>query len=242
MTITKNLEIKDMNHPFHRADIDQQDQTENNKKIRSDLFRLLENNGIVFDVGASRGQFALQILEDHPTAKIFAFEPHPDAYGDLFSLSEKFSQLIPVSTAISRDCGEVVFNLTEGDVGSSLRKPIEGQSSQWLSHQSTITVVSTRLDKFIQERGLAEDVISLLKVDAQGADLEVVKSAGEFLRPESIKAILIEINFVPFYESQDDYFKIFEFLDWAGYRLAWIYPLRDYQEWTWCADVLFIQK
>jgi hypothetical protein len=84
--------------------------------------------------------------------------------------------------------------------------------------------------------------VALLKSDAQGSDLDVILSAGEFLNPKFIKSILVEINFTNFYHGQQHYYNIFSTLDNAGYRMAWMYPHRAHDEWLWWADVLFIDK
>ena len=82
----------------------------------------------------------------------------------------------------------------------------------------------------------------MLKSDAQGNDLDVILSLGDFLKPNFVKAILVETNFTNFYHGQQNYYDIFSTLDNAGYRMAWMYPHRAHDEWLWCADVLFIGK
>jgi hypothetical protein len=84
--------------------------------------------------------------------------------------------------------------------------------------------------------------IALLKSDAQGSDLDVIQSAGNFLNPDFIKSILVEINFTNFYHGQHNYYDVFSVLDKAGYRMAGMYPYRAHDEWLWWADVLFIAK
>ena len=212
----------------------------NNTKINYHLSSIIPKSGIILDVGASRGEFATQISGVLPTSRIFSFEPLPTAFEDLMKVAEKFPNITPINSAISSQNGTTTFYENQGDKGSSLLRPLEGQPSQWLTPKRQISVKTQRLEQFMREREVTS--VSLLKSDAQGADLEVVLSAGAFLNPKHIAAILIEINFVPFYHQQNNYFDIFSSLDKQGYRLAWLYPTRDYQEWLWCADCLFIDK
>lgn len=138
--------------------------------------------------------------------------------------------------------GELTFFLTEGDQGSSLLKPLPGQPSKWLTEQKTISVSSVRLEEFLDANISPEESVDLLKIDAQGADLDVISSAGSYLNPKSIKAIYTEINFVDFYEGQNSYHELFAFLDNAGYRLARLYPRYAHDGWLWAGDSLFIPK
>ena len=82
--------------------------------------------------------------------------------------------------------------------------------------------------------------ISLLKSDAQGFDGRVINSAGEFLNPNIIGAILVELNFHRFYEDQDAFYKIMEHICMGGYFLAGMFPHLNYSGWFWWADALFL--
>lgn len=231
-------------HDFHRPDIEAEDIIASGKELKRDILRLLSPNSVVVDIGANRGQFALGILEAISEIKIYSFEPGSDAFNDLKTLSLTKKQIIPFESAISSKTGKATFHVTESDVGSSLLEPLPDQPSKWLTQIKKTTVNTIRLDDFIQSNFTEKSnrVIDLLKSDAQGADLEVLLSAGKYLNPKSIGAILVEISFVSFYQSQKPYHEIFSALDKAGYRLAWLYPHRAHDEWLWWADALFISK
>jgi FkbM family methyltransferase len=228
-------------HEFHRPDLDDADRIAAYHKIKQDLQRIIPVNGAILDVGANIGQFALEILSILPDIKLYSFEPVPDAYEELKSLSEKHHQVIPIKKAISLQNGQSTFYVTASDVGSSLLEPLPNQKSKWLTLDKKVSVETIRLDAFIKSENLGEG-ISLLKSDAQGNDLDVILSLGDFLKPNFVKAILVETNFTNFYHGQQNYYDIFSTLDNAGYRMAWMYPHRAHDEWLWCADVLFIGK
>lgn len=230
-------------HKFHRPDLEVEDHLANLSQFEGDLKRIIADNGVILDVGANRGQFANELLQIIPNVKIFSFEPVPDAYDELRLLSEKYSQIIPVEKAISIQGGLSTFYVTASDVGSSLLEPLPNQPSQWLTLEKQVTVQTIRLDDFMKHEGLAvSGGITLLKSDAQGSDLDVIQSAGDFLKPDFIKSILVEINFTNFYHGQHNYYDVFSALDKAGYRMAGMYPHRAHDKWLWWADVLFIGK
>ncbi|MEJ7691766.1 FkbM family methyltransferase [Daejeonella sp.] len=225
-----------------RPDLEVEDHTVTGKLLKRDLSRLLAPNSTILDIGANRGQFALEVLEVLSEVKIYSFEPVKGAFEDLKSLSAEHPQIIPQESAVSLKTGQTTFHVTESDVGSSLLEPLPNQPSKWLTLTEKVTVNTTRLDDFIESGTFDKLPIDLLKVDAQGADMEVVLSAGKFLHPSTIKAILVEVNFTIFYDSQKPYHEIFAVLDKHGYRLAWLYPHRSHEEWLWWADALFIGK
>lgn len=232
------------NHEFHRPDLEAADMLATTRQLERDLKRIVSANSVILDVGANRGQFAQEILQILPDTRIFSFEPVPDAYQELKSISETHRQIIPVNRAVSLESGQATFFVTASDVGSSLLEPLPNQPSKWLTLDKKVTVETTRLDDFIKNENLAMsgEGIALLKSDAQGSDLNVIQSAGEFLDPAFIKSVLVEINFTSFYHGQQSYYDIFSLLDNAGYRMAWMYPHRAHDEWLWWADVLFLAK
>ncbi len=213
------------------------------RQLERDLRRCLNQDSVVIDVGANRGQFAEEILGLLQVARIYSFEPVPEAFDALSSLACRRPQVVPVRKAVAQQNGTSKFFVTASDVGSSLLQPIPGQPSQWLTVSQEVTVETIRLDEFIrQEFPGGNQTIALLKSDAQGSDLDVLLSAGDCLNPNSIQSILVEINFSDFYTGQQAYHEIFATLDRAGYRMAWMYPHRAHDEWLWWADVLFIGK
>lgn len=213
------------------------------RQLERDLQRCLDRNSIVIDVGANRGQFAEEILNLLQVGRIYSFEPVPEAFDALSALAHGHSQIVPIRKAVAQQNGTSKFFVTASDVDSSLLEPIPGQPSKWLTVSQEVTVETIRLDNFIQQEfPSGNQTIALLKSDAQGSDLDVLLSAGDFLNPKSIRSILVEINFSNFYTGQHPYHEIFAALDRAGYRTAWMYPHRAHDEWLWWADVLFIGK
>jgi FkbM family methyltransferase len=228
----------DKPHKFHTPEIEEEDHDAAEIALQRDLNRILPKDAIIFDVGANRGQFAEQINGFFDQATIHSFEPVPSAYKELEALSSRITKIIPNNLAINVVDGNVDFFITESDVGSSLLEPIEGQPSKWLQTSQKVTVKAKRLDTIIRERNITK--IDLLKSDTQGADLQTLLSAGDYLVPSKINAILVEVNFQNFYKNQCSFSSILDTLINKGYRLAWMYPHRSHDKWLWWADALFI--
>ncbi len=209
-------------------------------ELAKDLARLLREDGVAIDIGANRGQFSSRLLESCPHLTIHCFEPVPDAFHDLEEAHRSNDSVTCHQKAVCKTDGSIPFHVMESDIGSSVLPPISGASSKWLQLDHVEEVDSTRLDSFFESNDLT--FVDLLKVDAQGHDLEVCDSAGKFLTPESIGALLIEVNFRDFYEGQCEFPELIEFLKGKGFRLGWLYQHRSYDGFVWWADALFLPQ
>jgi len=108
------------NHEFYRPDLEEEDMLATSRQIERDLLKVIDTDSVILDVGANRGQFALEILKILPETKIYSFEPIVDAYEELKSVSQLNPQIIPVNRAVSLKTGQSMFFVTASDVGSSL--------------------------------------------------------------------------------------------------------------------------
>jgi len=117
---------------------------------------------------------------------------------------------------VSDVSGEAEFFISEEDAGSSLLAPLANQTSWWLtpSSRGAISVQTTRLDDWLVSRDPSH--VELLKSEARGFDGKVIESAGKFLSPDSIGALLVELNFHSLCEGQDSFYGIIETLGKKG--------------------------
>ena len=82
--------------------------------------------------------------------------------------------------------------------------------------------------------------MDVLKVDAQGCDVEVLRSAGNELRPERIQAIIVELNFRSFYVGQEPWWATVDLLIATGYSLVVMEQHFDSDGLVHWADALFM--
>jgi FkbM family methyltransferase len=150
----------------------------------------------VLDVGANNGQFADRLRLMGFDGYIVSFEPNPEAFEKLSKRQD--SKFIPYNLALSQTDGESLFHIPEHDVLGS-----------FLTHRETdpvhsVKVKTRRLDGMIDE--ILERTGSkrlALKLDTQGFDLEVVRSAGK--RMEDFYALLSEVSVTPLYDGMPHY-------------------------------------
>lgn len=161
---------------------------------------------IIFDVGANIGEFADRFAED-PQYKVYLFEPTPMLL-EKYLYPKQTEKYIIVPIAISDYDGEANFNIAGAyDWGcSSLNTFSEDLDKTWEGREDfKVTEVSNvlvrRIDTFMNNNKIP--YISYLKIDAQGSDLKVLKSAGDYIK--AVKGGQIEaINQNSLYKEADN--------------------------------------
>jgi FkbM family methyltransferase len=121
-------------------------------------------------------------------------------------------------SALGQARGEMTMNISARDDSSSLL-PISRAQIDNFPGTGAIATRAVRvgpLSDFVQPSALGER--NLLKIDVQGFELEVLKSA-ETLLPQ-FDWVYAECSFVPLYEGQALAAEIIGWLDARGFRLT----------------------
>lgn len=176
----------------------------------------------IIDVGAYVGDYTERFLFFFPQAKIYAFEP---ALSSFQKLERRFLGHPRVHTfplALADYEGNAQFFLNADPVTNSLL-PATDTADMWANtsgayaQRGSVIVPVTTLDSFCQKQNIS--TVDILKVDAQGADLMVLKGAERMLRSANIAIILVELTFVSLYETQSDGLSILSYLEQFRYRI-----------------------
>ena len=199
-------------------------------------FSGFEGQNILLDVGALKGDFSKTLLEEGVVSKSILFEPNPDSYRELATHlpSEKTTL---VNAAVSSTSGNAEFSFGEDPATGSLHTPTD------LTPPSTkkVKVQLLALDDYVATRELLTS-ISILKIDTQGADLQVLKGAAQLLA-FSQPIVVAELIFAPLYENQDSAAEIIIWMEKHEYVFAGIFDDFYSKEGclSWC-DAVFIPK
>lgn len=156
--------------------------------------------GVVIDVGANRGQSAEKLRRAFPAATIIAFEP---ALEQFLALAEACAPIgvIAVPKAVGASDGEVRFNVDEQDFNHSIQDR-SATLTPFVSvrHSREVTARIVTLDTFCAENG--HDHVIFLKVDAEGADLQVLRGACGLLSRQAINLVYVEALAVDIFAGQ----------------------------------------
>ncbi len=131
------------------------------------------------DVGAHRGETTFEQARSNPDLIVYAFEPDVSVASHRYALLDNF---IVIPMAVSDRDGFRQFHVNSNDRTSSLL-PLDHNAMQgWrgvskLRTVQRLTVPTIRLDSFLNAMRI--ESVEYLKIDAQGHDLEVVRSLGD---------------------------------------------------------------
>jgi FkbM family methyltransferase len=172
---------------------------------------------VFLDIGCHLGYYGLMWANDQNNM-VYAFEPVPSLYEKLKEEELNFPNFKVFPFAISEVDGQAVFNVNDNLATCSLKEFTDKNNS--FHTEQKITVQTKRLDTFMREMNI--DKVYLLKSDAQGSDLEVVKGLGS--RINDVEQIMIEAFITSqqenIYVDEVKKSEVFDFLIPLGYELT----------------------
>jgi FkbM family methyltransferase len=204
--------------------------------------RLLKGEGdVVFEVGAFDGRDAVRYAELFPRAKVYAFEPVPESFALLQEKARQTASIVPINVALSDHVGTASFHLSNWvDASSLLRPAVTGSTfDKYQESHRTIAVSVDSIDATCERLGI--DHIDLLKIDAQGAELRILKGAAKTLSKRKIRLIYVEVQFMECYEGAARFDQVMSELIGYGFRFHNLFNLNHNQrgELAW-GDAIFV--
>ena len=175
----------------------------------------------VFDVGANRGTVSLSLARFFPEAAIHAFEPVAATYAGLRRACSARPRIFAHQLALADAPGEVLMETQACSELNSLR--FDAPAAASLSMER---VAVTTLSAFCTREKIA--AIDLLKVDAQGFDLAVIRGGESLLRAGLVPFIVAEGGLQPDDTTNQPFLPLNAYLVAEGYRLAGIYEQLNY--------------
>ena len=198
---------------FHRVDYVYQ-------LIRHQVLRHQGLHETWIDVGVHFGEHTFQFAKKNPSLMVYAFEPNLKVAIQRAGLLPNFV-VIPAAIAENDGCANFFINTFEA--ASSLLPFDQTGLQNWikgdqLTVERTVTVPTIRLDTFMNWLEISN--VDFLKVDAQGADFSVIKSAGKRLK--DIRKITLEVAITPsqLYLGAAHKSEVVGYLEQAGFALS----------------------
>jgi FkbM family methyltransferase len=167
----------------------------------------------VVDIGVNHSQFLHLASRLWPGADIIGVEPNA-------ALAEKANRYYSdnprvrvEACAVGAENGEIDLFVTANDQNSSIHKPTDA----FHDDRSNDGVVRTDPVKLSRLDALLDGVKGpmLLKIDVQGAELEVLQGAGD--RLDDVTVIIIESPFEVSYDGAAGFDEIYRFLTARGF-------------------------
>ena len=153
---------------------------------------------VIVDCGANIGEWTYQLCRESELKDnnfemdIYSFEPSAYTYRKLVSTIKNIGdkeniRFSPVNKALSSRIGEA--NLAIANPGAGTNSLVYTENIQ---NEKMESVHLTTLDYFMEQNNISH--ISLLKIDAEGHDPDVIKGAERLIANQNIGVIQFEYN------------------------------------------------
>jgi FkbM family methyltransferase len=149
-------------------------------------FRSSKAAPVIFDCGANVGIATLFFKWLYPEAIVFAFEPEPDAFALLTKniIGNKLSSVHLYNAALTQTVRDVAFYADPG-TKASLRASMLAERTR----NTPISVQGLQLSQF-----LASQMVDFLKIDIEGAEIEVFDDLCEHRALEHVRELVVEYH------------------------------------------------
>lgn len=185
--------------------------------------RLLDHSGVLclIDVGANRGQYALERRRHGYRGRLLSLEPLKDPFDELERVAKADPLWEVQRVAVGAHEGALDINVSGEDIYSSALPVLDRATSSdprsaAVAHER---VPMTTLDKLAE--GLRGPVG--VKIDVQGFERAVLEGGSDTLKHAAY--LEVELSMVALYQDQILYLETLETLNAFGFILAAVEPL-----------------
>lgn len=188
----------------------------------------------IVDVGANHGTWTREALRHFPNSKFTLLEPQYWMRESLEDLLTTNSKIKFHAVGAGKKSGTFKFTIVNRDDSCSFRYSEEEAKAKGFQ-QIEIPVVT------LNELLLNTDIPEIIKIDAEGLDLEVLEGADNFFGKTEI--FLVEAA-VMSNKLENNLQKVVNFMDQKGYQLFDITDLnRPFKpEVLWLTELVFVLK
>ena len=184
---------------------------------RPDKFYYLQTFGIktVLDIGANVGQFAKEIRQVLPEAKIYSFEPIKECFEQLNENMKTDKNFEAFNFALGDKNETIKMNRSSYTPSSSILEMADAHKKLFphTKESKPEQIEIRKLDDIINSISLEKE--TLIKVDVQGFEDKVI--AGGIETFKKAKIVLIENSFIELYEGQPFFDDIYEKIKSLGF-------------------------
>jgi FkbM family methyltransferase len=187
--------------------------------VHTALGRILRPGDIAWDVGANVGVYTVRMAERVGAAgQVFAFEPSPLNLERLQATCAGLPNVVVLPFGLSAAAGRARFIQGSDDQGTTSRLAV-ARDADLLG----IEEVELRRGDALVGTGVAQ-APSVVKIDVEGHEYEVLQGMSEFLRSGRLRAILTEVHFGLLAQSGRSSVprQIEKWLNASGFTTRWV--------------------
>lgn len=172
----------------------------------------------VVDVGAADGAMARAALDSYPSCEVICLEPCSSTFSEMKNALSRYGERVHfIHAAVADYTGETQLHITTSKFANSLFPQLEKYKKENpdIREISFETVKVVSLDSL--ELDLAARADGILKIDVEGAELEVLLGGRKFIS-EKVDWIIIELSFSR--RTGGFFLRILNLLDEYGFELV----------------------
>lgn len=181
---------------------------------------------LIFDVGANIGKYCLLAKKHNPTTQVVCFEPVKSTFLKLKSIVDTLANVTLVNAGLFDENKKITINIypshTHASVFNLKAVPYE------CTGKEEIGLISG--DDYVNDHKI--EFIDLLKLDVEGAELNVIKGFKNALAQKKIRIIQFEYGYINV-TTKNLLVDYYEYLTQFGYIIGKLYPkkveFRGYQ-------------
>jgi len=193
---------------------------------------------VYVDLGAHKGRVFTDLLRaELDLREAHLVEPNPASFAELERVSKKAAAVRTVRTyniAIGDSVGQVTMKMA--DTMSRVLRDDAEIAAGTLAEDDVFEVRTETLD--LLRLNVLDQHISILKIDVEGSELDVLRGAAELLSSQGADVIYIEAGMDRQNRQQCYYRDIEDHLEARGYRLFKIYEQKN----EWVSDSPLLRR
>jgi FkbM family methyltransferase len=195
------------------------------------------NPKCIYDIGAHKGTWTLECMKHFPNAEYILFEPQLNLKTEIEKNLKGKNNYTLYSYGVGNNDGHLLF--TYHDRADSCSFNISENEAIQKGYKQIKTPI-IKLDNFVELNKLQRP--DILKIDAEGIDLEVLSGAHNLLI-ENVEIVLVEVGILN-YHFKNSAINVLNYMEKINFKLFDITDLnRPFGNGAlWLCEFVFIKK